>query len=142
MAAKLSKQDANDLVIMDDATVPQPFYASMLYIPVDADAIFLYSNGTAWAIRLSADPTVGVKEVKGLDGVSMYPNPTTGVVHINTAKAETTTVEVRNMLGAVVKTATFNGTVNTLDLSGNAAGVYTVRIGNGTNFAVQLVTIK
>ena len=29
-----------------------------------------------------------------------------------------------------------------MDLSGNAAGVYTVRIGNGTNYAVQLVTLQ
>ena len=64
------------------------------------------------------------------------------VLHINTTKAEITTVEVRNVLGAVVKTATFNGTVNKSDLSGNAAGVYTVRIGNGTNYAVQLITLQ
>ena len=142
LAATISQQDGNDLYILDDVTVPQPFDASYLYLPVDVQNRYLYSNGNAWAIRLSADPSVGVKEVAGLKGVNMYPNPTTGVLHINTAKAETTTVEVRNMLGAVVKNTTLNGTVNTIDLAGNAPGLYTVRIGNGTNYAVQLVTLQ
>lgn len=103
------------------------------------DNVCNYSNGNAWAIRLSADPSIGINEVAGLKGVSIYPNPITGVLHINTTKAEATMVEVRNMLGAVVKTGSFNGTMNTIDLAGNAAGLYTVRIGNGTNYAVKLV---
>lgn len=132
-----------ELTILNDLTVPQPIDASLLFTPVDPDGVFVYNlNGNAYAIRLSADPSIGINEVAGLPGVDMFPNPTTGVLHINTANAESTTVEVRNMLGAVVKTATFNGTVNKLDLSGNAAGVYTVRIGNGTNYAVQLVTLQ
>ncbi|MCI1752484.1 MAG: T9SS type A sorting domain-containing protein [Flavobacteriales bacterium] len=142
LAAKLSQVDGKNITVLDDITVPQPFDASLLFTPVDDQSTFIYSNGNAWAIRLSADPSIGINEVAGLPGVNMFPNPTTGVLHINTANAETTTVEVRNMLGAVVKTATFNGTVNKLDLSGNAAGVYTVRIGNGTNYAVQLVTLQ
>ncbi|MBK9422362.1 MAG: T9SS type A sorting domain-containing protein [Flavobacteriales bacterium] len=142
VALKLSKADGNDIYVLNDLTVPQPGAASLIYLPVDDQNLNLYSNGNAFAIRLSANPNVSVQEVSGLEGVSMYPNPTTGVLHINTAKAETTTVEVRNMLGAVVKTATFNGTVNTVDLRGNAAGVYSVRIGNGANYAVQLVTLQ
>ena len=142
VALKLSKADANDIYVLNDLTVPQPSAASLIYLTVDDQNSHLYTNGNAFAIRLSANPSVGVKEVAGLKGVNMYPNPTTGVLHINTAKAETTTVEVRNMLGAVVKNTTLNGTVNTIDLAGNAPGVYTVRIGNGTNYAVQLVTLQ
>ncbi|MGV9013278.1 MAG: T9SS type A sorting domain-containing protein [Flavobacteriales bacterium] len=143
VAAILSQSDGNDFTIMDDLTVPQPFDASLIFVPNDApDNVFIYSNGNAWAIRLSADPSIGINEVPGLPGVSIYPNPTTGVLHINTTKAEPTTVEVRNVLGAIVKTATFTGTVNTIDLAGYDAGVYTVRIGNGANYAVKLVTLQ
>lgn len=143
LSAKCSQQDGNDLYIIDDQTVPQPANGGRIYLPVDApNNQFFYSNGNAWAIRLSANSGVSVRENEGLAGVSMYPNPTTGVLHINTAKAEPTTVEVRNMLGAIVKTATFNSTVNTLDLTGNAAGLYSVRISNGTNFSVERITLQ
>ena len=143
VSAKLSQQDEKDLYVLDDITVPEPLNASYLFTPVDPDGIFLYNgNGNAWAIRLSANPSVPVTEHAGSEGVTIYPNPTTGVLHINTAKAGPITVEVRNVLGAIVKTATFDGTVNTLDLSGNAAGLYSVRIGNGTNFTVERVTLK
>lgn len=144
VSANMYQADGHNMFIVDDTTVPQPSIASMLYLPNDepANQNLYGGNGTAWGVRISTDASIGVKEVKGLPGVSMYPNPTTGVLHITTKKAETTTVVVRNVLGAVVKTATFNGTENTIDLSGNAAGVYTVRIGNGSNFAVQLVTLK
>lgn len=144
VSANMFQADNKNMFIEDDTTVPQPGIASILWIPNDEPANQnLYSgNGTAWGVRISTDATIGIQEVAGLPGVSMYPNPTTGVLHINTTKAEITTVEVRNVLGAVVKTATFNGTVNKIDLSGNAAGVYTVRIGNGTNYAVQLITLQ
>ena len=143
VSANMYQADGNDVFIVDDTTVPQPSDASALWIADDSPANQnLYTgNGTAWGIRISTDATISVREVAGLEGVTMYPNPTTGVLHINTAKAEPTTVEVRNVLGAIVKTATFNGTVNTLDLSGNAAGVYSVRMGNGSKFAMERVTL-
>jgi hypothetical protein len=49
---------------------------------------------------------------------------------------------VFNILGALVQTSQFNGTTTQLDLTGQAAGVYTVRVGDGTNFNVQRVTLK
>lgn len=143
VSVKLDQTDGKNIYIVDDTTVPQPGIASMLYIPNDSQNQFLYGgNGNAWGVRISTDATISVKETAGLAGVQVYPNPTTGVLHIHTAKAEPTTVEVRNMLGAIVETATFNGTVNTLDLAGNAAGLYSVRISNGTHFSVERITLQ
>jgi hypothetical protein len=143
VSANLYQADGNDIFILDDTTVPQPSVASMLYTPVDDNGQFLYGgNGTAWAVRISTDASMSVKDTEGLTGVSLYPNPTTGLVHIRTAKAEPTTVEVRNVLGELVKTATFNGMENSMDLRGNAAGLYSVRISNGSQFAVGRITLK
>jgi hypothetical protein len=142
LAAKVSKQDDNELYILDDATVPQPSQAALIYTPVDDQNAFVYTNGNAYAIRMISEPVVSVEELPGLEGVSLYPNPTTGLVHIRTAKAEPTTVEVRNVLGELVKTATFNGMENSMDLRGNAAGLYSVRISNGSRFAVERITLK
>jgi hypothetical protein len=143
VSANLYQADGNDIFILDDTTVPQPNVASMLYTPVDDNGQFLYGgNGTAWAVRISTDASISVKETEGLTGVSLYPNPTTGLVHIRTAQAEPTTVEVRNVLGELVKTTTFNGMENSMDLQGNAAGLYSVRISNGSQFAVERITLK
>jgi Txe/YoeB family toxin of Txe-Axe toxin-antitoxin module len=46
------------------------------------------------------------------------------------------------VLGELVKTATFNGMENSMDLRGNAAGLYSVRISNGSRFAVERITLK
>jgi hypothetical protein len=142
LGAKVSKQDENELYVVDDGTVPQPDLAALIYTPVDDQNAFVYTNGNAYGIRLISEPVVSVEETAGLEGVSLYPNPTTGLVHIRTAQAAPTTVEVRNVLGELVKTATFNGMENSLDLRGNAAGLYSVRISNGSQFAVERITLK
>lgn len=128
--------------IQDDATVPQPGLASALWLPFDPpDNINFYGNGTAWAIRLSSNPTIGVQEVAELEGVSMYPNPTTGILNINTTTNEKYTVEVMNMLGELIMTTKFTG-MTTMDLANFADGVYSVRISNGTSATVQRVTLN
>jgi hypothetical protein len=72
----------------------------------------------------------------------MYPSPTTGPVQIRSEITGHMTVEVYNTLGTLVQTASFNGTETSLDLSGNAAGIYTIRVGDGTNYNVQRIALK
>jgi hypothetical protein len=141
VSANLFEEGGNDLYILDDVTVPQPNIASMLWIPNDDQNLY-GGNGTAWAVRLSSDPNVSVQEHAGLQGVSIYPNPSNGLLNIHMQTAGNTSVEVFNVLGETVKTASFNGTSTTLDLSGNAAGMYSVRVGNGDNFTVQRIALN
>ncbi|MBP9080613.1 MAG: T9SS type A sorting domain-containing protein, partial [Flavobacteriales bacterium] len=122
--------------------VGQPFDASMLWIPNDDQAQFIYSNGNAMAIRLSSDATIGVQETANLDGVTLYPSPTDGPVEIRLETPGKMSVEVFNVLGKLVETARFNGTSTKLDLGGNAAGIYTVRISDGARYNVQRITLK
>ncbi|HEY0976492.1 MAG TPA: T9SS type A sorting domain-containing protein [Flavobacteriales bacterium] len=140
VSANTYSDGTNDLFILDDVTVPQPNVASMLWIPNDDQNLY-GGNGTAWAVRLSFDPSIGVREMPALEGVSMYPNPTNGILRINTTKPEQVSVEVLNVLGEVVKTSTFVGNT-VLDLAGNSAGVYSVRVSNGTRSMVQRVVLN
>ncbi|MBZ0207319.1 MAG: T9SS type A sorting domain-containing protein [Flavobacteriales bacterium] len=143
VSANMFQESGNDLYILDDTTVPQPAIASMLWIPIDDQNINLYGgNGTAWAVRLSSQIGVGVQEAPALQGVTMYPSPTTGPVQIRSEITGQMTVEVFNTLGTLVQTTSFNGTATSLDLSGNAAGIYTIRVGDGTNYSVQRVALK
>ena len=143
VSANMYQEGGNDMRIIDDETVPQPAIASMLWIPVDDQSQFLYGgNGTAWAVRLSSLLNVGVQDSPSLKGITMYPSPTTGPLEVRAETPGNMTVEVFNALGEKVMTSSFTGTATTLNLAGNAAGMYTVRIGDGTNFNMQRVVRK
>ncbi len=141
--ASLFQVNEKDVYIKDDTTVPQPGLASALWIPFDPDQNqnFYGGNGTAWAVRMSLNPSIGLQELTELSGVTMYPNPTKGILRINSEKSEKLTIEVINMLGEQMMTTTFSGNT-TLDLSGYAAGVYNVRVSNGTSSTVQRITLN
>jgi hypothetical protein len=132
-----SNANTNDTRVLDDVTVPQPGMASAIYLAGDQ----VYSNGTAYAIRLLFNNDVAVAEVNSLTGISMYPNPSNGVVTISASTTDKYTVEVMNLLGEVVSTDNFSLNLN-MDLTGLAKGVYTVRVSTPTAAAVQRVTLN
>ncbi|MCU0319483.1 MAG: T9SS type A sorting domain-containing protein [Flavobacteriales bacterium] len=132
-----SNQNAGRIRILDDATVPQPNAMTLIYIP--GDQVFTNGNGTS--IRMLLSNTVAVNENDALEGVTMFPNPTNGVVNVRTTNAGTHNVEVTNVLGAVVGQTTFAGST-TLDLTELAKGVYMVRVFNETGSMVERVTVE
>ncbi|MBU2929429.1 T9SS type A sorting domain-containing protein [Winogradskyella psychrotolerans] len=62
--------------------------------------------------------------------MAVYPNPTSGLLHVDLKDAAVTQVAVYNVSGA--KVMTFNGT-ETLDLSNLASGIYVLRIQDSNN---------
>lgn len=129
----------NDLFVLDDLTVDDLVGGgSLIYLPSDET---VYGNGNAFAIRLVIDGTISVDEENALEGVSMYPNPTNGILRINTTTSEKFLVEVMNVLGEQVMTTSFAGNT-VLDLGAYADGVYTVRVSNGTKTTVQRITLN
>lgn len=131
------------VVIVDDVTVPQPALASVLWIPFDPENNQnLYGgNGEAWGVRLTGDPTISVPESGDLQGITMYPNPTNGILRVNGKADERYTLEVLNMLGAVVHSGRFTGNT-VIDLSGFAHGMYNVRLSDGARTTVQRVALN
>lgn len=132
----LSNAGTNHIRVRDDATIPQLGGASLIYIPNDA----LYSNGNAIALRLLLDEAVSINEEELLN-VSVYPNPTKGLVNITMGEAGKYDVEVLNLLGERIHSTNFNNNT-VLDLSGNAAGVYMVRISNDHASSIQRITLN
>ncbi|MBK7087296.1 MAG: T9SS type A sorting domain-containing protein [Flavobacteriales bacterium] len=100
-----------------------------------------YTNGNAYAIRLSGNASAGVQENDHLIGITMYPNPSEGLFTINTTEAGRYLVDVMNILGEMVQSTSFNNSMN-MDLTGLAKGVYTVRVSNEAGSTVQKVTIR
>lgn len=94
-----SSDNEFDIRVIDDLTVPQPAGSSMIYTPDDET---VYSNGNAAAIRLITADNVSVNDLGELDGVSVYPNPTEGVVNLKFTENQNYTVEIVNVLGELV----------------------------------------
>ena len=62
--------------------------------------------------------------------LSVYPNPTKGIIHVSTNTGADEPIEILNIMGAVVLKTTVNN-ATTVDLSEFAAGIYFVRMANG-----------
>lgn len=76
--------------------------------------------------------------------LNVYPNPTTGVLNVNTNVAFGTdvTLDVFNALGQRVLSQDMNGQVSTvLDLSGLESGVYTVNMTAGNEVSTVRVNV-
>lgn len=133
----LSNNNANDIRVFDDVTVPQPNIGSLIYIPNDQ----VYTNGNASAVRLVLDPTIGIQENRELMGVGMYPNPTNGVLNFTTLLSGNHAITVMDILGNVVLTERLNGN-GTIDLTGMSTGVYMVRVEHAQGSLVQRIALS
>ena len=151
VSANLYQEGGHDIYIADDVSIPQPPGASLIHLPIDDQNRFVYNNGNAWAVRISNDRNgfdlfdVGTAVAEGNDNkkaILIFPNPTTGVVQIRTQTSGNMSVEIFNTLGAKVRAASFNGTSTSMDLTGHAAGIYTVRISDGKNTSVQRIALQ
>jgi len=75
---------------------------------------------------------------------SVYPNPSTGLVLINTNLVENGVVNVFDMLGHTItsKVISPGETISTLDLSAMAKGIYMVQIHTGKNVSSKKLVLK
>jgi hypothetical protein len=87
--------------------------------------------------------TVGVQENSLNNGLSIYPNPTSGIVNLEFAENTTATVDVFNVLGERVMTSTFNTNgVRTIDLGALNNGVYYMNVTAGSLTATRKITLS
>lgn len=91
--------------------------------------------------------TASVVDCLGIDeqiesNITVYPNPTTGVVTINTGSVTSGKIEIADLLGRVIATVPFNQSLFTVDLSTyHASGTYLVSFFDQDNnlFALKKV---
>lgn len=138
-AAELySNGGTNTISIVDDKTVAQPGVTSGIYIPGDQS----YTNGVAIGVQLLIGDQWGVGlDEATLEGISIYPNPSNGIVNVSVVKNEEVSITVYDMLGQVVLTKIADGTTS-IDLTGNGTGMYMVKVSNNNGSIVERVVIK
>lgn len=127
--------NSNDLVV---GTAGKSEAQTTFYYDA-TDATWYYSTSTPM-VRMNFDETLNVEE-SVLEGVSIYPNPTSGVINVSNELLSDNTIEVRDLTGKVIAT-TSASTATTIDLTGNAAGVYIVKVSNENGYKIEKVTLK
>ncbi|MFO0495402.1 MAG: T9SS type A sorting domain-containing protein [Flavobacteriia bacterium] len=134
--------------ILDDQTVLQPWYASMVNTLSDAGAPTSYSNGNAFAIRLLMGDQLGVSENAINENFKVYPNPANAstTVSVEVANASDVAITIADLAGKVVYTnylGTVKGTqkvnVNTEALN---SGVYMVNVSVNETVSTQKLVVR
>jgi len=83
------------------------------------------------SFTLVVDPCTGIEEETAEPGISVFPNPSTGVYSINLNTTQPVVVEVFNALGQVIVSETVtmaDGTPYLLDMSEAAEGNYLLKV--------------
>lgn len=113
-------------------------------------AFFYETSSLTWfyttnipMVRMNFDPSsnnVGIEE-NTLEGVAIFPNPTTGVITISNDNQTDNKIEVRDLAGKIIA-STSAAIETTIDLTGNPSGVYMVKVYNENGATIEKVTLK
>ena len=93
------------------------------------------------------DDTTGVGELSLVNRISVYPNPNTGrfIISINSNNSENIVVELLNIQGQKVyrkEIKNVTNSVENIDISQFAKGIYYLRVNNGTDVAIRKVVVQ
>ncbi|HLS12020.1 MAG TPA: Omp28-related outer membrane protein [Flavobacteriaceae bacterium] len=118
-------------------------YSSARFNLIDDGGKLLFQSGSSYGNGISGDfRTNSLLNVDDFsqESITLYPNPTDGIVHIE--NAEGFQVEVFNILGKVVLNKAHITNQETLNLSNLTAGVYYVKLQNENTTEVKKVVVK
>ncbi|MBI3519427.1 MAG: T9SS type A sorting domain-containing protein [Bacteroidetes bacterium] len=89
---------------------------------------------------VSADFSTGIKSLSA-SVISLYPNPTTGVLNVNATEANSS-LEVYNIIGSKVFSSALVKGNNSIDLSGLSNGSYFVKMNSNNQVITKKVVIS
>ena len=88
--------------------------------------VFVLNSDAITDIDIEFTPTLGADE-NTIEGFSYYPNPTSGIVNLN-SEEKIELLEVYNMLGQKVISQQIDATTSELNISELATGTYLIRV--------------
>ena len=123
--------------ILDDQTVAQPWYASMIHLVSDGTS---YSNGNAHAIRVLSG-TAGIEETMN-NSFDVYPNPASDLINVSFNEAFNGSVSILSLTGSEVMTSSVNGVQIAISTEGLSSGVYYVKVNNENTTQIEKIIVK
>lgn len=136
-AARLySDNYSSNINVINDLTVEQPSYASAVHYNG-----VTYSNGNAIGVRLLMNGGWLSINENTLKDIKIYPNPSNGIINIQSNQVDNYTIEVYDLVGNLIFKTTKQGN-STLDLSGFVNGVYVVKISTKEDSVSKRIVIQ
>tara|TARA_B100001057_G_scaffold501257_2_gene622720 strand:+ start:14729 stop:16642 length:1914 start_codon:yes stop_codon:yes gene_type:complete len=126
----------NDIIILDDTSVIQPWYASMYWSTED---MTWYSNGNAMAIHMGINghSYVDVEEIGVLNNYDVYPNPTSSFINISNDELlnKESIISIYNILGENIMNLNMDKfeSLKTINIENLPNGNYIIKINDGEN---------
>jgi len=141
--------DSKPLVMLpEDPTRPGTYFTIAPFTPTAGGTLTdaAPNNWGGFVVEAETDRVLSTSAAL-TRAISLYPNPSNGRVTLDIRQAKAKgaiQVQVTNLLGQVVHTATVRDNAeNQLDLTGLAAGAYTLRVSSGAEYTMrQLVLTK
>ncbi len=115
---------------------------SLIYGDFGSAGVDYYGGvGFSYGIELNFDPSLSIAKVEGMENVTVFPNPTNGIVNVSNSNNEVLTVNVTDVTGKQIASTSVFGN-GSIDLSSFGAGVYVLEMTNGSSRAAQRVIVK
>jgi len=105
---------------------------------------FNYGGGLSDPIKIDITSNVGLTDMLSKANVSMYPNPTQGILHVNLDgyKSQFIKMNIYDSRGQAVITKEILKSSNVFDLSKLPKGMYVVELKNGSNKSSTKIVVK
>ncbi len=104
---------------------------------------FTLTQDTAFTAIFAPDPSqTGIAEDGLEQGLTMSPNPVSGLLTVSVGNGNIRTVEIIDLRGTTYKQDSFSGTTATLDISSLPTGTYIVRITTNNGTAYKKLVVK
>ena len=122
--------------VINDLTIEQPSYASAVHYNGET-----YSNGNALGVRLLMNGGWLSLNENHIDDIKLYPNPSNGIVNINSNHNDKYFVEIYDLLGNIIFKTTKQGD-SIIDLSSFEKGIYVVKLSTEENSISKRIVIQ
>jgi hypothetical protein len=138
-----SNGNESDIIILDDTSVPQPWYASLLF-NIDEGAWGNWPNAAAIGIGLDGFENTLSEET--LEGIHCFPNPAKDYLEIKTDKilSGTSYINLFNILGENVKSYEYHNFGQSLqvDLNSLSSGSYILEFENDNKISRHKLIVE
>lgn len=118
----------------------QPTYQGSVLGRTADGGMFNLTDPRAIMVRMTSDASVSVDKVS-LEGVKVYPNPSTGLINVSNDMNVENTIVVTDLSGKIV-TSKVASVATTIDLSTVGTGVYLVEVSNKNGKKVERIVVQ
>ena len=92
-------------------------------------------------ININGQNILAIDEAESSFHTSIYPNPTKGIFNIRT-DANKLEVEISNLMGELITTATIRNGLQQINLANQAKGIYFVKLKSGNKTEQRKIIVQ